>query len=138
MGFLDDVVGKVVQAAGGGEQSGLANAVLGLLSSPQGEGGGLQGLLQGFADKGLGELASSWVGTGQNLPVSAEQLSSGLGPELIGQLASKAGISQEEATAKLTELLPSIVDRLTPDGKVPEGGLLQQGLAFLRDSLPKG
>ncbi|HEY5995384.1 MAG TPA: YidB family protein, partial [Candidatus Deferrimicrobiaceae bacterium] len=89
-------------------------------------------------DRGLGDIVSSWVGTGQNLPISAEQLQGGLGANLIGQLAAKAGISGEEASAKLAELLPSLVDKLTPDGQLPESGLLQQGLDMLRNNLPKG
>lgn len=137
MGFLDDVAGKVTGAASGGESSALVNEVLGLLSGG-GPGGGLQGLIQAFQGKGLGDIVSSWVGTGQNLPISAEQLKSGLGSDLIGQLAAKIGISPEVASSRLTELLPAVVDKLTPEGKVPEAGLLQQGLDFLRSSLPRG
>lgn len=138
MGLLDDVLGKVTQAVGGsgGEQSALANEVLGLLSGGGG-GGGLQGLIQSFKDKGLGDIVSSWVGTGENLPIDVEQLKNGLGSDLIGQLASKAGISADVASSKLTELLPTLIDKLTPEGKVPESGLLQQGLNLLRSNLPK-
>jgi uncharacterized protein YidB (DUF937 family) len=128
----------MTQAVGGGEQSGLVDGLLGLLSPADGQGGGLQGLVQTLKDRGLGDIVSSWVGTGQNLPISAEQLQGGLGANLIGQLASKAGISGEEASAKLAELLPMLVDKLTSDGQMPESGLLQQGLAMLRNSLPKG
>ena len=137
MGFLDDVVGKVKDAvAGGGEHSALANEVLGLLSSGS-EGGGLQGVIQSFKEKGLGDIMSSWIGTGQNLPISGEQLKTGLGADLLGQLASKIGVSPDVAASKLTEILPGIVDKLTPEGTVPESGLLQQGLNFLRGNLPK-
>ena len=137
MGFLDDVVGKVKEAVGGGEHSALANEILGLLSSGS-EGGGLQGLIQSFKDKGLGDIMSSWIGTGQNLPISGDQLKTGLGADLIGQLASKIGVPPDVATSKLTEILPGIIDKLTPEGTVPESGLLQQGLNFLRGNLPKG
>jgi len=78
MGFLDDVVGKVKEAVGGGEHSALASEVLGLLSAGS-EGGGLQGVIQSFKDKGLGDIMSSWIGTGQNLPISGDQLKTGLG-----------------------------------------------------------
>jgi uncharacterized protein YidB (DUF937 family) len=138
VGFLDDVVGKVKGAVGGsgGDYSALANEILGLLSGGS-EGGGLQGVIQSFKDKGLGEIMSSWIGTGQNLPVSADQLKTGLGADLIGRLAAKVGVSPDVATAKLTEILPGIIDKLTPEGNVPESGLLQQGLNFLRGNLPK-
>lgn len=136
MGLLDDVLGKVTQAVGGGGQSGLANEVLGLLSA-ESQGGGLQGIVQTLKDKGLGDIVSSWVGTGQNLPIDAEQMKNGLGADLIGQLASKAGISPEVATTKLAELLPTFIDRLTPNGQIPSSDLLQQGLNLLRGNLPR-
>src|SRR5512141_1367296 len=139
MGFMDDLVGKVKEAVGGGvgEHSALANEILGLLSGGS-EGGGLQGMIQSFKDKGLSDIMSSWVGTGQNLPISGDQLKTGLGADLIGQLAAKVGVSPDVATSKLTEILPGIIDKLTPEGNVPESGLLQQGLNFLRGNLPKG
>ena len=139
MGILDDVVGKVKEAVGGGsgEHSALVNEVLGLLSGGA-QGGGFQGVIQSFKEKGLGDIMSSWIGTGQNLPITGDQLKTGLGSDLIGQLASKAGVSQDVAASKLSEILPGIIDKLTPEGTVPESGLLQQGLNFLRGNLPKG
>jgi len=133
------VVGKVKEAVGGGggEHSALVNEVLGLLSGG-GAGTGLQGLIQSFKDKGLGDIMSSWIGTGQNLPISGDQLKTGLGADLIGQLASKVGVSPDVATSKLAEILPGLIDKLTPEGKVPESGLLQEGLNFLRSNFPKG
>jgi uncharacterized protein YidB (DUF937 family) len=101
-------------------------------------GGGLQGVIQSFKDKGLGDIMSSWIGTGQNLPISGDQLKTGLGADLIGQLASKIGVSPDVAAAKLSEILPGIIDKLTPEGTVPDSGLLQQGLNFLRGNLHKG
>lgn len=136
MGFLDDVVGKVKEAVDGGEHSALANEVLGILSGGS-EGGGLRGMIQSFKDKGLGDIMSSWTGTGQNLPISGEQLKTGLGADLIGKPASKIGVSPDVATSKLSEILPGIIDKLTPEGAVPESGLLLQGLNFLRGNLPK-
>ena len=137
MGFLDDVVGKVKEAVGGsgGEHSALVDGVLGLLSGSQG--GGLAGLVQSFKDKGLGDIVSSWVGTGQNLPINPDQLKSGLGSDLVAQLASKVGIPPDVASSKLAEILPTLVDKLTPEGKIPESGLLQQGLDLLRSQFPK-
>ncbi len=139
MGLLDDVLGKVKEAAGGsgGEQPTLANEVLGLLSGA-GRGGGLQGLIATFKEKGLGDIVSSWVGTGRNLPIGTDQMTAGLGSDLIAQLASKVGIPPDVATSKLTEILPTFVDKLTPDGRVPDAGLLEQALTLLRTNLPKG
>lgn len=138
MGFLDDIAGKVLSAVGGGEggQSALVGEVLGLLGGG-GAGGGLQGVIRSFQDKGLGDIVSSWVGTGQNLPINIEQLKQGLGGDVIGQLAAKAGLPADIATANLAQILPSIIDRLTPEGRVPEANMLKQGLELLRSNLPK-
>lgn len=138
MGFLDDVVGKVNQAVGesGGERSALVNEVLGFLGGSAG--GGLQGMIQSFKDKGLGDLMSSWISTGQNLPINTEQLRSGLGSDIIGQLAARVGIPAEAAASSLTQILPTLIDKLTPEGKIPESGLLEQGMNFLRSNLSKG
>jgi uncharacterized protein YidB (DUF937 family) len=136
MGFLDDMLGKAAQG-GGGPNSALIDGVLGMLAGG-GQAGGLAGLIQAFQGKGLGEIISSWVGTGQNLPISADQLRHGLGSDVISQLAAKVGLAPDAATSQLAGLLPKLIDQLTPDGKVPEGGLLQQGLDLLRKNLPQG
>ncbi len=94
--------------------------------------GGLSGLVQAFQQKGLGDIVSSWISTGENLSVSAEQIQNGLGTGLLQQFANTAGLSPETASSKLAEILPGIVDKLTPDGKIPESGLLEQGLNFLK------
>lgn len=136
MGLLDELAGKAAGMFGGGqsgEGQGLLGAVMEMLSS--GQGGGLSGLAQNFKDKGLGEIVSSWISTGQNLPINADQIKEGLGSETIQNLAAKAGVSPDEASAKLSELLPGIVDKLTPDGTIPEGGLLEKGLEFLKGKL---
>ncbi|MHA0110932.1 YidB family protein, partial [Klebsiella pneumoniae] len=65
--------------------------------------GGLQGLIQSFHDKGLGSLVQSWVGTGQNLPITADQISHVLGSDQVKQLASAAGISPDAAGSTLAK-----------------------------------
>ena len=82
--------------------------------------------------EGLGELVNSWVSTGQNLPVSSEQIQHVLGNEQVEQLAAKAGISPDLASSKLAELLPMIVDKLTPNGQIPQqSNVLQSGMDLL-------
>jgi uncharacterized protein YidB (DUF937 family) len=94
--------------------------------------GGLTGLVSMFTQGGLGHLVSSWISTGQNLPISASQITQVLGSQQLNQLAAKAGLSPQAAGAGLAQLLPSLVDRLTPDGKLPEvGGGLVEGLMGL-------
>ncbi len=134
MGLLDEIA-KVAgsKLLGGESQGGLMEQVLGLVNNPGT--GGLQGLIQTFTSKGLGDAVSSWVGTGENQPVSGEQVTHALGSDKIQEIAQKLGISGSDASSGLAALLPQIVDKLTPDGKVPEGGMLEQGLSSLKKLL---
>jgi uncharacterized protein YidB (DUF937 family) len=99
----------------------------------QNQPGGVSGLLQQFHEKGLGDLVNSWVSTAPNLQVSPEQVQHVLGTEQVRQVAASAGIPAQFASAKLAEFLPMIVDKLTPNGQVPEeGSLLESGLNLLK------
>lgn len=134
MGLFDELVGKAAHLFGGaeGENQGLLQNVMEMLSSKE---GGLSGLVQSFQEKGLGDVISSWISTGQNLPINADQIKQGLGSETIQNMAAKAGVSPDDLSAKLSEILPGVVDKLTPDGTIPEGGLLEKGLEFLKGKL---
>ena len=92
-------------------------------NADEGAGGGLLGGLGGLLDKlqkgGLGDAANSWVGTGQNKPVAPGQLGSALFPDIIKTLAQRSGLSEEELTKQLSQVLPGIVDKLTPQGRLP-------------------
>jgi uncharacterized protein YidB (DUF937 family) len=83
--------------------------------------GGVQGLVNQFEQKGLGGIAHSWVGTGPNQPVSADQLLHVLGSENVSRFAAKLNVSPEELLNKLSELLPEHVDKMTPGGAIPKG-----------------
>ena len=87
--------------------------------SPGGLFGGLGGLLEKFQQSGHGDVAKSWVGSGQNQPISPGPLSSALGPSIIKALAQKTGMSEQELTAQLSQALPGFVDKLTPQGRLP-------------------
>src|SRR5574343_513182 len=130
MGLLDSVVG----ALGGGQSAGgngLLEVAMQLLNNPQT--GGLAGLVNAFQQGGLGEVVNSWVSTGQNLPVSPEQVQSALGNSSLQDIAAQLGVSPEQASGSLAELLPQVVDQLTPNGQLPQGGdLLAQGLDLLK------
>ena len=133
MGLLDAALGML----GGNQNQGnepkamLIQAALSMLSNQQ-QGGGLQGLISAFQNAGLGELVSSWVGTGQNLPISADQIQQALSGGQLSQLAQAAGVSQDHAAGSLAEMLPGLIDKLTPNGQVSDAGsmnpadLLQQ------------
>ena len=101
--------------------------------------GGIGGLQQSFAKQGMGDVVSSWIGTGQNMPVSADQIQQVLGNEQIKAFAQKAGISSEAAGPQLAALLPGIVDKLTPGGQIPQGGdLMSSGMGFLAMGVARG
>ena len=85
--------------------------------------GGLGGLVSKFAQHGLGDVINSWIGTGQNQAIGAEQLSSVLGSDTIAGLAQKLGLSHGDMASQLSQMLPQIIDQLTPQGQVPQGGL---------------
>jgi uncharacterized protein YidB (DUF937 family) len=130
MGIIDDVTSKV-RGMTGGENSGLVTGIIEMLSNR--ETGGLAGIIQSFQQKGLGEIISSWVGKGPNAPISPNQVKEGLGNERMQQLSARAGTSTDETATKLSTLLPEIIDKATPEGNVPEGGILDKGLDFIRN-----
>ena len=137
MGILDEIIkGVGSKILGGAGQSALLDQVLSLVNNPQT--GGLSGMVEQFTTKGLGGLVSSWIGTGENQPVSGEQIEQTFGSEKIREIAQKLGISGTDASGGLAALLPQIIDKLTPDGKLPEGGILNQSLDFLKKSLSSG
>ena len=130
MGLFDQIVGAL---AGGesGAQGNLLQTVMQLVNNPQT--GGLNGLIQSFQQGGLGEIVNSWVSNGQNLPISAEQIQSVLGGSSLQDLAAKLGMSPEQAFGSLSEMLPQMVDTMTPNGELPQGGdLLSQGMNMLK------
>lgn len=130
MGLLDDLAGKALTSFLGSSQNPLAHSALEMI---QNQPGGLSGLVQQFQQKGLGDVVSSWVSTGQNLPITADQISHVLGSQQVKDLAAKVGISPEQATSQLSALLPTIVDKLTPNGQVGDSGsLLTAALSMLK------
>jgi uncharacterized protein YidB (DUF937 family) len=136
MGLLGEMVkglaGKFL-GGGAGTQNPLVDIALSFLTNPQT--GGLGGLVETFKSKGLNEIMSSWVSTGQNLPISGNQIQDVLGSGLIQQFAKKLGSSGEEVSGGLASLLPEIIDKLTPNGSLPESGALLQQLSSLKKGL---
>ena len=96
--------------------------------------GGLPGLLQAFTQSGLGQQAQSWVSTGQNLPISPDQIAAALGGGQLQSLARQLGMNQDQAAGGLADLLPQVVDHLTPNGAVQDD-VVEQGLSLLRSKL---
>jgi len=143
LGGLESLLGALGGSSRSGAGSGGGNLVATLLpialmllsNRGGGAGGGLGGLLQQFQAAGLGQQADSWVGTGANQPVSAEQLMQVLGQGRMSQLASQAGLSQEETNGGLAALLPELVDQVTPEGRLPDEGSFDDVIGGLRRQL---
>ncbi len=142
MGFLDNVLGAAVPkgdlakplmiafaallASGALHRQAApaapANAPAGTAAGAGADGGllaGLGGLLERFQQSGQGDIIKSWIGNGQNQPISASQLGTVLGPMVISALAAKTGMSEQDLTHQLSQLLPGVVDKLTPNGRLP-------------------
>jgi uncharacterized protein YidB (DUF937 family) len=127
MGILDSVK-SVLGNTAGDKQNELMSTVMNLVG---GQSGGLNGFISQFNAKGLGDKVSSWVGTGANLPVSPDEIQNVLGSDQINKIASKLGMDTNAVTSQLSNLLPQVVDKLTPEGKVPEGNILSKGMDLL-------
>lgn len=158
MGLLDSLIGAATQ---GGSQSGLGGVLGGLLSgagaqqgnkaqvqifqavlgmlggsgqagAAGGAGiGGLAGLVGMLQKGGLGKQVESWISTGANLPVTGEQIQGALGNDLVGKLARQFGLTPEAASGQLAQILPEVVNHVTPDGKVPQADALAGQLGGL-------
>ena len=129
MGLLDSVAGAVLGKLGG-DSGGMAQVAMEMFN----QNGGLGGVLDKFKAGGLGDAAASWVGKGENVAVSADQISSILGSGAIADMAAKFGIDPSTLSAQIAEHLPTVVDKLTPNGAVEaeSGGLLSTVLGMLK------
>ena len=142
MGILDGILGNVLGGMAGGATGGLRReadsplgSVLGRLGGGSGvakmaflalafqllqRAGGISGLIEKLRNSGLGQHADSWVGTGRNMPVAPDQLRSAIGPDVLDQLARHFNLSEEEASAGLAQVMPELVNEMTPEGQVPD------------------
>jgi uncharacterized protein YidB (DUF937 family) len=109
MGMFDGVLGGIVGAS-------MVSVVNGVIEQH----GGLQGVIKQFETNGLGPTIRSWVGTGPNQPISPDEVHKALGPDLLQQLAAKSGLSVSDLTQRLSQVLPDVVDKLTPNGAIPK------------------
>jgi uncharacterized protein YidB (DUF937 family) len=135
MGFMDDLKKVVVGQEGeAGGQSSMLDNLLEMLNDQKS--GGINGLVKRFNEKGLGDHMSSWIGTGENLPISADQIQHALGSDKIKELASKLKLGEQETSKSLANILPQLIDRLTPDGSVPHQDALRQDIDMLRKKPP--
>ena len=162
MGLLDGILGNVLGAALGGNReqsqaqdplsailggltggssagsgSGKGNILLQLVLSMLQQQGGLGGVLGKFREAGMGDQADSWVGTGQNMNISPNQLEQVFGSGALSDIASKLGMSQDQAGSAMSQMLPELINQLTPQGQVtPDSeNSVAEGLDALTRSL---
>ncbi len=133
-GGFADVLGGLLQGGQGGAQQGgagglgaLLPVVIGMLANNGEGGGGLGSLMEKFKQAGMGDVLGSWIGTGQNVPISGEQLGEVLGGDAIGDLAAKLGMNPSDAAGQLAQVLPGLIDKLTPQGAAAESGFGNAG-----------
>ena len=133
MGLLDQISGAVGgmlgqgQAGaqgGGGANRGLLQQVIGMLGTP----GALGNITKGFHGAGLDNVLQSWVGTGENLPITGDQVKQVLGQGNVADLGARAGLNESDTSNALAGMLPQVIDKLTPDGKLPSQGDLSSVL----------
>jgi uncharacterized protein YidB (DUF937 family) len=121
MSIFDSLVQTALQSAlGGNAESQTQNLVKGVVGMLTSNAGGISGLVDKFKQSGLGDVAASWVGTGENKPVSPQQLEDALGADKVAELAKQAGIPADKGAEVLSQVLPTVVNKMTPDGEIPE------------------
>ncbi|RQR57941.1 DUF937 domain-containing protein [Burkholderia sp. Bp9125] len=121
MGLLDIVGGLIGGQGGGNSQNALLSVALEFINNQP---GGLNGLIEKFKAGGAGDIIGSWVGTGENQPISPDTLQNVLGSDAVGALASKVGIDAGQVSGILAQVLPHVINNATPNGEVPAGGQL--------------
>ena len=137
MGLLDGILGSMMGGMMGGPGAPGAQAQnpwLRMALQILQQNGGIEGILARMRQAGYGQQAQSWIGTGQNMPIDPSVLSQIFGREQMGQIAQQMGTSREEAQGELAQVLPRVVDEMTPQGQVPDNhsDLVNQALAILQ------
>lgn len=126
MGLLSSILSGAVNKGGGGLLTSILGHLAGGGASPGNSGGSpggidLGSLISKFQKGGMGNVVDSWIGMGQNLPINQDQLTQVFGNDKLKEIAAKFGIPQDQITDMLSKHLPKVVDKLTPQGKLPEG-----------------
>jgi len=119
MGIIDSLGSSpACKSALGQLESAVLPVVLGEVLGT-GAQGGLNAIVAKLQQAGLGEQVKSWIGNGQNLPITADQLKQVLGNDTVKQLAARFNIPVDQITEILAQQVPAAVDRASPDGKLP-------------------
>jgi len=139
MGLLDGLLGNMMGGmmggmTGGSQQAQGSSPLIQMALQLLQQNGGIQGVLAKCQQAGMGQQAQSWIGTGQNMPIPADALSQIFGQGQLGQIAQQLGMSHQEAANGLSQVLPGVVDEMTPQGQIPENhsDIVAQALALLQ------
>ncbi len=144
MGLLDsvlknpEVVGNLTKLAAENPQ--VVEAAMSLLGNREGSPGGaagLAGIIGSLKSSGLDDLVSSWLGSGANKSISPQQVESALDSDMLGQFARQAGIDSGQASAVLAGLLPQAIDKLSPEGQLPDASAIEGQLGGLLGALTR-
>jgi uncharacterized protein YidB (DUF937 family) len=130
MGFLDDITAKL--GGQNGQEGGLASLQK-LLSNA----GGLQGITSKLTSSGFGQQVQSWVGTGENQPISGQQVQQAMDPNQLNNLAQQAGMTPQETSDEVAKVLPQMVNQATPQGQIPEQDPFAKGVDALKKMFSK-
>ena len=122
MGLFDQLAGQVLNSLGRGGQADGGTPLMQIAAKLLESQGGLDGLIAKLQQGGLAEQAASWIGTGQNQAVNGSQLADALGQDTLTQLAGQFGVSGEQASSGLAQMLPQLIDQLTPNGNTANAG----------------
>ena len=136
MGLLDALAREFLPkllGAGGRGQSLLVDIITSLLTNPQA--GGLRGMVESFKSQGMEDTINSWIGTGKNMPISPAEILKALGSDRLRGFSEKANVSQQEISGGLASLLPEIIDKLTPQGRIPDNRLLEEELQEMKKKI---
>jgi uncharacterized protein YidB (DUF937 family) len=131
MGLFDSILGSVL---GGGDKTQMAISLATSLISNHSSGQGLNGLVQQFEGAGLGHIVQSWVGNGTNLPITADEVQQVLGNQFVQQFAAQHGIPLSAASAAIAQILPQLVNHVSPNGQVPTQAEVQSAVAGIAGS----
>ena len=128
MGLFDSILSSVL---GGGDKTQMVSNLATSLLANHASGQGLGGLVQQFENAGLGHIVQSWVGNGTNLPISADEVQQVLGNQYVQQFAQQHGIPLAAASSAIAQILPQLVNHVTPTGEVPAQSSVQSMIASL-------
>ena len=128
-----DPLSAILNAVTGGNRA-QGGSLLAVALALMQQSGGLDGILDVFRRSGMSRQADSWVSPGSNVGISAEDLQQALGGSTLSHFAEQLGMSHSQASSVLAQILPELVNQLTPQGTLPDNHneLISQGLAFLR------